>query len=132
MGERQGWLLEPTFNRSIKLRQADPRISDNAGAQWVARHQRAADGGRKVLRGTLDVDPFPIEVHGRQPGGACNGYYRKTIYHPIVASFSAEGSYESQRLGEGFIHAMLRRGNCGSAEGAARFIRQALPGTASM
>ena len=31
MGERQGWLFEPTFNRSIKLRYADPRISDNAG-----------------------------------------------------------------------------------------------------
>jgi len=234
MGERQGWLFEPTFNRSIKLRQADPRISDNAGAlllreldhrlgltsdltaelvdprdpartrytqtellrqhlyalaighthqddqdllahdagmklsvwdrpgqrvlderlasqpsdwrlvarvadiksnrevcraalgEWVGRHQRAAGDGRKVLRGTLDVDPFPIEVHGRQPGGAYHGYYRKTIYHPIVASFSAEGSYESRRLGEGFVHAMLRRGNCGSAEGAVRFIRRAL------
>ncbi len=32
MGERQGWLFEPTFNRSIELRQADFRISDNAGA----------------------------------------------------------------------------------------------------
>ena len=32
MGECQGWLFEPTFNRSIKLRQADHRISDNAGA----------------------------------------------------------------------------------------------------
>ena len=32
MGERQGWLFEPTFNRSAKLRQADSRISDNAGA----------------------------------------------------------------------------------------------------
>ena len=32
MGEKHGWLFEPTFNRSIKLRQADTRISDNAGA----------------------------------------------------------------------------------------------------
>jgi hypothetical protein len=32
MGERQAWLFEPTFNRSVKLRQADHRISDNAGA----------------------------------------------------------------------------------------------------
>lgn len=233
MGKRQGWLFEPTFNRSIKVRQADPRISDNAGAlllrevdhrlgltadlaaeladprdpartrytqtellrqhlyaqalgyahqddqdllahdvamklsvwdrpgqgvlderlasqpsNWrlvdrlagksnrqalrkalaegVSRHQRAAGGGRKVLHGTLDIDPFPVEVHGRQPGGAYHGYYRKTIYQPIVASFSAEGSYEARRLGEGFVHAMLRRGNCGSAEGVVRFIRQAL------
>jgi hypothetical protein len=233
MGECQGWLFEHTFNRSIKLRQADPRISDNAGilllreadhrlgltadlagqlsddrdpryvrytqvellrqhlyalalgyvhqddqdalahdvamklsvwdrpgshviderlasqpsdwrlierlsrppnrqtlrealAWWVGRHQRASGRGHKVQRGTIDIDPFPIEVHGQQPGGAYHGYYQQTMYHPMVASFSAEGSYESRRLGEGFVHALLRRGNCGSAEGAVRFTRHAI------
>lgn len=240
MGEGQGraggaggWLFEPTFNRAIKLRQADPRITSDAGAlllreadhrlgltadlaaqltddrdperiryepvellrqhlyalalgyahqddqdilahdpalklsvwnrpggrglherlasqptayrlleqlatpgnrlilraalsEWVARHQRAAGAGRKVTHGTLDIDPFPIEVHGRQPGGAYHGYYRKTIYHPLVASFSAGGDYDATRLGEGFVHAILRRGNSGSAEGAVRFVRTAL------
>jgi hypothetical protein len=95
-------------------------------SEWVARHQRAAGAGRKVTHGTLDIDPFPIEVHGRQPGGAYHGYYRKTIYHPLVASFSAGGDYDASRLGEGFVHAMLRRGNSGSAEGAVRFTRAAL------
>ena len=240
MGEGQeqaggagGWLFEPTFNRAIKLRQADPRITSDAGAfllreadhrlgltadlaaqladprrldrirylqvellrqhlyalalgyahqddqdalahdvamklsvwdrpgrqglderlasqpsdwrlvdrltspfnrrvlraalsEWVARHQRAAGRGRKVTHGTLDIDPFPIEVHGRQPGGAYHGYYRQTIYYPLVASFSAAGSYEAARLGEGFVHAILRRGNSSSAEGAVRFVREAL------
>ena len=231
MGERQGWLFEPTFNRAVKLRQADHRISDNAGAlllreidhrlgltadlaaeltdprrpdriryqqvellrqhlyalalghvheddhdllahdpgvrlavwnrpgkavlderlasqpsDWrlierltskahrralrqalaesVRRHQRAAGRGRKVLRGTIDIDPFPIEVHGNQPGGAWHGYYRKKIYHPIVASFCAGGTYEDSRLGEGFVHAVLRRGNAASGEGAVRFARE--------
>ncbi len=32
MGEGQGWLFEPTFNRAIKPRQADPRITSDAGA----------------------------------------------------------------------------------------------------
>jgi hypothetical protein len=240
MGEGQGrtdrehgWLFEPTFNRAIKLRQADPRITSDAGAlllrevdhrlgltadlaaqltdhrrpdrirylqvellrqhlyalalgyahqddqdalahdvalklsvwdrpgrrglherlasqpsdwrlidrlaspsnrralraalsEWVARHQRAAGRGRKVTHGTLDIDPFPIEVHGRQPGGAYHGYYRQTIYHPIVASFSAGGDYDAPRLGEGFVHAILRRGNSSSAEGAVRFVRTVL------
>jgi hypothetical protein len=233
MGERQGWLFETSFNRSVKLRQADDRISDNAGAlllreidhrlgltadlaaeltdprrpdriryqqvellrqhlyalalghvhqddhdllahdaavrlavwdrpgqaalderlasqpsDWrllnrlaigphrralrealatsVRRHQQAAGAGRKVVRGTLDVDPFPIEVHGNQPGGAWHGYYRKKIYHPIVASFAAEGTYESSRLGEGFVHAVLRRGNVASGEGAVRFLRETI------
>lgn len=232
-GDGGGWLFEPTFNRAIKLRQADPRITSDAGAlllreadhrlgltadlagqltdprrpdrirylqvellrqhlyalalgyahqddqdtlahdvalklavwdrpgrqglherlasqpsdwrlidrlaclgnrralraalaEWVARHQRAAGRGRKVTHGTLDIDPFPIEVHGRQPGGAYHGYYRKTIYHPLVASFSVGGDYDAPRLGEGFVHAILRRGNSSSAEGAVRFVRQAI------
>jgi hypothetical protein len=32
MGERHGWLFEPTFNRSIKVRQVDSRLTANAGA----------------------------------------------------------------------------------------------------
>ena len=233
MGEAHGCLFEPTFNRSIKIRQADPRITSGAGtlllrevdhrmgltgdmaatltdgrdprytrytqtellrqhlyalalgyahqddqdalahdvamklsvwdrpgkqvlqerlasqpsdwrlieclsiksnrqvlrealAEWVGRHQRAAGKGRKVVHGTIDIDPFPIEVHGKQEGGAYQGHYRKTMYYPMVASFSAQGSYESPRLGEGFIHAVLRRGNAGGAEGMMRFTREAI------
>jgi len=233
MGERQGWLLEPSFNRSIKVRQADPRISSNAGlvllreadhrlgltadldeqltdsrdpktlrytqvellrqhlyglamgykhqddqdtlahdvamklsawdrrgervveerlasqpsawrlierlsarpnrealreamGEWIGRHQRASGRGRKAARGTIDIDPFPIAVRGGQEGGAWHGYYQQRMYYPLAASFSAEGDYESARLGEGFVHAMLRRGDCGSAEGMARFTREAI------
>ena len=233
MGERHGWLFEPTFNRSIKLRQADPRITSDAGAlllrevdhrlsltadlaaglsdprdpfrirytqvellrqhlyglalgyahqddadtlahdvgmklavwdrpgrrgiderlvsqpsdwrlvnrlsskaqrrvvnealaTWVGRHQRAAGSGRKVVRGTLDIDPFPIEVHGDQEGGAWHGHYHRKMYYPLVASFCAEGSYQSRRLGEGFIHGILRKGNAPGVEGARRFVREAI------
>ena len=240
MGEGQGraggaggWLFEPTFNRAIKLRQADPRITSDGGAfllreadhrlgltadlatqltdhrrpdrirylqvellrqhlyalalgyahqddqdamahdvamklsvwdrpgrrglherlasqpsdwrlldrlaspsnrqvlraalgEWVARHQRAAGRGRKVTHGTLDIDPFPIEVHGRQPGGAYHGYYSQTMYYPLVASFSAGGDYDGPRLGEGFVHAILRRGNAPGAEGMTRFVRETI------
>jgi hypothetical protein len=233
MGERHGWLFEPTFNRSIKIRQADPRITSDAGAlllrevdhrlgltadlaaelfdprdpvrirytqtellrqhlyglalgyahqddadmlahdvgmklavwdrpgkqvlkerlasqpsdwrlvnrlsskpqrrainealpAWVGRHQLAAGHGRKVVRGTLDIDPFPIELHGSQQGGAWHGHYNRKMYYPIVASFSAEGDYDGSRLGEGFVHAVLRRGNCGGAEGAVRFVKESI------
>lgn len=233
VGGAGGWLFEPTFNRAIKLRQADPRITSDAGAlllreadhrlgltadlaaqltddrdperiryeqvellrqhlyalalgyahqddqdtlahdvalklavwdrpgrqglherlasqpsdwrlidrlastsnrrtlraalsEWVARHQRAAGAGRKVTHGTLDIDPFPIEVHGQQPGGAYHGYYRQTMYYPLVASFSAGGDYDAPRLGEGFVHAILRRGNAAGAEGMPRFVREAI------
>jgi hypothetical protein len=48
------------------------------------------------------------------------------MYYPLVASFCAEGDYDSARLGEGFVHAMLRRGNCAGAEGAVRFARETI------
>ena len=94
--------------------------------EWVGRHQRAAGKGRKVLCGTLDIDPFPIEVHGNQPGGAYHGYYRQTMYYPVVASFSPGGDCDGPRLGEGFVHAILRRGNAGGAEGGGRFVRETI------
>ena len=233
MGERHGWLFEPAFNRTIKIRQGDPRITSDAGAlllrevdhrlgltadlagglhdprcprrrryeqvellrqhvyglalgyahqddadtlahdaamklgvwdrpgrqvlderlasqpsdwrlvdrlsskaqrraisealaTWVCRHQEAAGGGRKAAHGTLDIDPLPIEVHGAQRGGAWHGHYHRKMYYPIVAGFCAQGTYQSARLGEGFVHAILRRGNCGGAEGAVRFVRESI------
>ena len=105
---------------------AQRRALSEALAEWVLRHQRAASGGRKVVRGTLDIDPFPIEVHGSQPGGAWHGHYHRKMYYPLVASFNAEGSYDSARLGEGFVHAILRRGNAAGAEGARRFVRETI------
>lgn len=110
------------------------RLSDKPNRQalrealawWVGRHQRAAGQGRAVSHGTIDIDPFPIEVHGNQEGGAYHGYYRESMYYPLVASFSARGSYESSRLGEGFVHAILRKGNAGGAEGMTRFVREAI------
>jgi hypothetical protein len=234
MGETQGWLFEPTFNRAIKIRQADPRITSDAGAlllrevdhrlgltadlaadltdprdpdstrytqvellrqhlyatalgythqddqdtlahdvamklavwdrpgdsvlnerlasqptdwrlvkglattqsnreavrralaEWVGRHQRADGKGRTVRRGTIDIDPFPLEVHGKQEGAAGNGFYGQKMYYPLVASFCAEGTYDAARLGEGVVHAILRRGNAAGAEGAVRFVRETI------
>jgi len=92
----------------------------------VLAHQRASGPDRRVASGTVDIDAFPIEVSGEQPGGAYNGYYQATVYNPLLASFAPGGDYDGPRLGEGFIHALLRRGNCGPAESALRFIRVAV------
>lgn len=95
-------------------------------ARCVGRHQQAANGGQKASSGTLDIDPFPIELHGQQQGVGYHGYYRRKMYYPLAASFSADGDYDGGCLGEGFVHAMLRRGRCGGAEGMARFTREAI------
>ncbi len=52
-----------------------------------------------------------------------------TTYHPLVASFSVGGDYDSSqngmRLGSGFLHATLRQGSVHTANGAKRFIKNA-------
>lgn len=61
---------------------------------------------------TLDLDSFPHEVHGHQPGSAYNGHYRLRCFHPLVAS--VEGRY--------FLGARLRPGNVHTADGGLDFV----------
>ena len=81
-------------------------------------------------RVTVNIDSFPIVVHGQQPGAAYNGHYRETVYHPLVASYSVAGKYDSMqdghRLGNGFVHAILRQGQVHTAQGMKRFLQQTL------
>jgi hypothetical protein len=95
----------------------------------VERHLRTLSD-HAVRRGTIDIDSFPKEIFGDQAGAMYNGYYRKKMYHPLVASFSVAGDYDSTRegwrLGNGFIHAILRRGNVHTAEGCLRFLDRVL------
>jgi hypothetical protein len=98
-------------------------------SDWVERHLRT-QSDHAVRRGTIDIDSFPREICGAQAGAAYNGYYRMKMYHPLVASFSVAGDYDSpregHRLGNGFIHAILRRGNAHTAEGSLRFLDRVL------
>ena len=75
------------------------------------RHLRASGGDHPARRVTIDIDSFPIVVHGQQPGAAYNCHYQETVYHPLVASYSVAGKYDSMqaghRLGNGFVHALL-------------------------
>jgi len=92
----------------------------------ILRHQRAGVEDRRVRLGVVDIDGFPVETHGEQPGAEYNGYYRKTIYNPLAAYFSVNGDFDSRRLGEGFLHAQLRNGNASAAEGAELFINHVI------
>lgn len=95
-------------------------------AEPVLRHQRAGGGDHAVMRGTVDIDGVPVETSGGQVGTAYNGYHKKTEYYPLAASFSPEGDYDHSRLGNGFVHGILRKGNASGEEGALRFILRAV------
>jgi len=119
---------QPTQSRLIdRLSQERQNLEAvrRALGDWVERHLRTSSD-HAVRRGTIDIDSFPLVVYGEQEGAAYNGYFGELAYHPIVASFSVAGDYDSTRegwrLGNGFIHAMLRRGNAHTAEGILRFL----------
>lgn len=99
-------------------------------AEWTGRFVRATGGDRRVRYATIDVDSFPVTVCGRQAGGAYNGYYQEKVYHPLVASFCVEGEYDRNRLGarlgNGFLHAVLRGGAAHTAEGSLRFLQNVI------
>lgn len=94
-------------------------------ADWPARHLRAAGKDRAARHITVDIDSFPIQAYGQQAGAKHNGYYGEVVFHPLVASFSVGGDYDGfqngLRLGQGFIHAVLRAGNVHTANGGNRF-----------
>jgi len=119
---------QPTQSRLINIltrQTSNLEAVRNGLAQGIRRHV-IASGGRRVKRATVDIDSFPIEVHGKQRGASYNGYYQKTVYHPLVASLSVQGDYDATRqgcrLGNGFIHATLRQGQVHTANGMKRFV----------
>jgi Transposase DDE domain group 1 len=122
---------QPTQSRLIDILTRTPgnraALRDALG-ESCQRHLRATGGDHAARKVTIDIDSFPIEVHGRQPGAAYNGHYQETVYHPLLASYSVAGNYDSMqeghRLGNGFLHALLRQGQVHTAQGVKRFMQE--------
>lgn len=124
---------QPTQSRLIDILSQSPHnryALRDALADSCERHLRATGGDHAARKVTIDVDSFPIAVRGCQPGAAYNGYYKDTVYHPLVASYSVAGDYDSvrdgHRLGNGFLHAILRQGQVHTAQGVLRFMKEAV------
>jgi hypothetical protein len=127
---------QPTQSRLIDVLAHGGRnlnVLRDALGDWVFRHIRSTNRDARVPTATIDVDSFAIEVHGSQEGAQYNGHYRQTGYHPLVASFVVGGDYDGARdglrLGNGFVHAVLRAGNVHTAKGVFRFVRSVLTKT---
>ena len=122
---------QPTQSRLIDILTLTPgnraALRDSL-CEACERHLRATGGDHAARNMTVDIDSFPIVVHGSQPGAAYNGHYRDTVYHPMVASYAVAGNYDSMheghRLGNGFLHAILRQGQVHTAHGIKRFIQE--------
>jgi hypothetical protein len=117
---------QPSQSRLIKRLTSQRSTLSKSLSDWILAHQRASGPDHRVRNGTLDIDGFPIVVHGQQEGAAYNGYYNETVYSPLAASFSPNGRFDHSRLGCGFVHALLRCGNAAPAHDACRFIPEAI------
>lgn len=107
----QGLASQPTLSRLV-ARLAEPERLDRLREvlrHSAARRVRAMNGGRRLAQVTLDVDGVGLEVHGHQPGSLYNGYFERTVYHPLVTT--------AAELGD-LIAVRLRHGTAGAAFGA--------------
>ena len=131
LDERLG--SQPTQSRLIGILTRDSQNLEalrDSLADWSQRWLCSTGPDRRAASLTIDVDSFLIPCYGSQQGVAYNGHYRDQGYHPLVASFSVRGRYDSakdgQRLGNGFLHAILRAGNVHTANGSLRFLRNVI------
>jgi hypothetical protein len=122
---------QPTQSRLIDILSQEPGnryALRDALADACERHLRAEGGDHAARKITIDIDSFPIAVHGNQAGAAYNGHHRDTVYHPLIASYAVAGGYDSMhdghRLGNGFLHALLRQGQVHTAQGITRFVKE--------
>lgn len=81
--------------------------------EGAARRLKAQNGGHRQRYVTLDVDSFPIEVDGHQPGAEYNAHYGGTIFHPLIATAAELGDILDIKLRPGTVH---------TAEGGLDFI----------
>lgn len=79
---------------------------------------RCGDKGRGIAnrRATIDVDSFPIEAHGHQPGSEWNRHYGIRCFHPLIAMLDTGH----------WLGVELRPGNTHTASGIMDFLQPIL------
>ena len=110
---------QPTLSRRVAAWSAKEGVEVlREGLQRLAGWRLKAMGGRRRPKTlVIDIDSLPVEVHGEQPGSAWNGYYRRRVYHPIVAAAGETGDILDLRLREGQVH---------TADGGLEFVIEVL------
>ena len=110
----EGLASQPTMSRLIEtLAMSKNRDVLRSSLPQAVGSAIVGSRDHRFQEATVDVDSFPIIVHGRQAGSKYNGHYHQRIFNPIVAMLSET---------EDFIGAMLREGTAHSAEGLEEFL----------
>jgi hypothetical protein len=111
-----GLASQPTQSRLIQTLSDEFNLDilNDALAEWAARsfHELGLSG--PVV---LDIDSFPIQVYGSQPGSAYSGHYGYRCFHPLVTMLSGTAAV---------LRANLRPGNVWTADGALEHLSSVL------
>lgn len=78
---------QPTQSRLVQILSGEENraVLEAALAEWAVKNFRETGGCGPVV---LDVDSFPIEAYGEQPGSAWNGHYGMNCFHPLITMLS--------------------------------------------
>lgn len=110
---------QPTMSRLIDTLAIPSNLHEiNAGLLEGAIRCGGQGRGLAKERAIIDVDSFPIEVHGHQAGSEWNGHYGIRCYHPLIAMLHTGH----------WIGAELRPGNVHTASGLLAFLAPLLEG----
>ncbi len=110
---------QPTMSRLIDTLAIPSNLHEiNAGLLEGAIRCGVDGRGLAKERMTIDIDSFPIEVHGHQGGSEWNGHYGMRCYHPLIAMLSTGH----------WIGVELRAGNEHTAAGLFPFLDPLLDG----
>jgi len=114
-GQLSGLASQPTLSRLHEALSSEHNrtVMRSFLMEVAARRLKAQNGGHRQRYVTLDIDSFPIEVDGHQPGAEYNGHYGATIFHPLIAT--------AAELGD-ILDVKLRPGTAHTAEGGLEFI----------
>jgi hypothetical protein len=110
---------QPTMSRLIDTL-ANPANLARLNQALLDGAIRCGRDGRGLARErvTIDVDSFPIEAHGHQPGSEWNGHYGIRCFSPLIAMLDTGH----------WLGVELRPGNVHTANGARDFLQPILAG----
>jgi hypothetical protein len=98
-----GLSSQPTQSRLVESlsKFGNLEVMDTALFDWAVAGFREQGLSGPVV---LDVDSFPIEVFGSQPGSAYNGHYEIRCFHPIITMLAGTADILSAELRPGNVH----------------------------
>lgn len=110
---------QPTMSRLIDTL-ASPANLARLNQALLDGAVRCGPAGRGLPkeRVTIDVDSFPIEAHGHQPGSEWNGHYGIRCFNPLIAMLDTGH----------WLGVELRPGNVHTANGVRDFLQPILAG----